>query len=147
GELQRSFQAVPESQKNLRHIVWRTTLSADGRTLAATYQPGHSFIAATTVRLWDVATGKETHELGGDFHYVNGMSFSNDCRLLVTAGEPLSPFLKKELKSPANQVFVWDVASGRRVATLPDGLPIGAIATAFAPDGRTVATALPDGTI
>src|SRR5262249_16473290 len=75
------------------------------------------------------------------------MSFSNDGRLLVTAGEPLSPFLQKELKSPANQVFVWDVASGRRVATLPDGLPIGAIATAFAPDGRTVATALPDGTI
>ena len=75
------------------------------------------------------------------------MAFSPDGRLLVTAGEPLAPFIQQQAKVLLNQVFVWDVASGRRVGALPEGLPIGALAAAFAPDGRSVATALPDGTI
>jgi hypothetical protein len=41
-------------------------------------------------------------------------------------------------------VFVWDVTTGKRVARLPDGLPIGAVVAAFSPDGRTVALARGD---
>src|SRR5439155_20646638 len=140
GTEQRSFQAVRDTEKGSRYIVWRTSLSPDGRTLAVTYQPGQGFIATTTVRLFDVATGKETHELGGHFHYVSSMAFSPDGRLLITAGEPLQPFVQQQAKLPAHQVFVWDAASGKRVGALPEGLPIGAIAAAFSPDGRTVAT-------
>ncbi len=33
------------------------------------------------------------------------------------------------------------------MAALPDGLPVGATCAAFAPDGRTIATASPDGTL
>jgi WD40 repeat protein len=147
GKEQRSFQAVPDALKASRHVIWHTSLSPDGRTLAVTYQPERGFVATTTVRLFDVATGKETHELGGHFYYVSSMAFSADGKTLVTAGEPLSDFVRQQAKVPVNQVFVWDVASGKRIPSLPEGLPIGATAAAVAPDGRTVATALPDGTI
>src|SRR5262249_22885707 len=43
--------------------------------------------------------------------------------------------------------FVWQTATGKRAAALPDGLPVGATAVAFSRDGRFLATALPDGAI
>src|SRR5205823_1772859 len=74
------------------------------------------------------------HTLDGHRDYVLDMAFSPDGRLLATAGE----------KRP---VFVWDAATGKRVAALPYGLPIGASAVAFSRDGRFLATALPEGAI
>jgi WD40 repeat protein len=47
------------------------------------------------------------------------------------------------LKRPADQVFVWEVATGKLVAPLP----IGATAAAFSPDGKTLAVAAPDGAL
>ena len=85
------------------------------------------------MRLWDMATGQEKRTLDGHQNYVLDMAFSPDGRLLVTADEKRS--------------FVWDAATGKRVAALPDGLPIGATAVAFSRDGRVLATALPEGAI
>src|SRR5262249_34240826 len=132
GKEQRSFQVVPEAQKTSRYNVWRTALSPDGKMLAVTSQPGDSPIAigTATVRLFDITTGKETHALGGHYYYVSSMAFSSDGKTLVSASEPLQPFIQQQAKLPANQVFVWHVASGKRIAALPEGLPIGAIATA-----------------
>jgi WD40 repeat protein len=42
-----------------------------------------------------------------------------------------------------DQVFVWNALTGQQVARLPGGATAGA----FSPDGKTLATALPDGTI
>jgi WD40 repeat protein len=148
GKELRSFRAVRREEELRSHYVWHAVLSPEGRTLAVTYQPSdRGIFAPFAVRLWDVASGKETHELPGHHRYVDGMAFSPDSRLLVTGCEPLAKFAQEMLKKPVNQLFVWDVASGRRPATLPDGLPVGAVAAAFAPDGRTFATADPDGTI
>src|SRR5215510_4071321 len=61
------------------------------------------------------------------------MAFSPDDRLLVTVDEKRS--------------FVWNAATGKRVAALPDGLSMGASAAAFSRDGRFLATALPEGAI
>jgi RNA polymerase sigma factor (sigma-70 family) len=139
GKEERSFQAVPQAEKNQSHHVWRTTLSPDGNTLALAYHPVHvggglgRRNAPHLVRLWDVTGGQEKHTLVGHQNYVLDMEFSLDGRLLVTADE------KKTL--------VWDAATGKRVAALPDGLPIGAGAVAFSRDGRFLATALPEGAI
>ena len=61
--------------------------------------------------------------------------------------QPLQKFAQEQLKRPANQIFVWDVATGKRLTTLPDGLPAGAVAAAFSDDGRVLATATPEGLI
>jgi RNA polymerase sigma factor (sigma-70 family) len=147
GKERRSFRAVRDEARQ-SYQVWHPALSPDGRTLAVTYQAeGRGAFSSFAVRLWDVATGKEAHELPGHFRYVEALAFSPDSRLLVTGCEPLAKFAQKMLKRPVNQVFVWEVASGRRPTNLPDGLPVGAVCAAFAPDGRTAATAAPDGTI
>jgi RNA polymerase sigma factor (sigma-70 family) len=150
GKEVRSFRVVREDETKKRYYVWRSALSPDGRTLAVSYQrPDNTtaLIGTHAVRLWDVTTGKELHDLPGHFYYVDGLAFSPDGRFLVTGSPPLAEFIQQHLKRPANQVYVWEVATGRRVPALPDGLPIGATGAAFAPDGRTFATAAPDGAI
>jgi WD40 repeat protein len=140
-KVDRQFQAVPEAERKQSHHVWRTALSPDGKTMAVAYDDfrgggGLGFRNAPhLVRLWDVASGRETHTLYGHGHYVLSLAFSPDGQLLITAGEGRS------------QVFVWDAITGKRVAAVPDGLPIGASAVAFSPDGRFLATALPEGAI
>jgi RNA polymerase sigma factor (sigma-70 family) len=147
GKEQRSFQAVPPDERLRPNGLWRAVLSPDGRTLVVAYHAsGPGLFSQFAVRLWDLAGGKETFELQGHFGYVEALAFSPDSKRLVTGSEPLADFARKMLKQPVNQVFVWDVATGRRVAALREGLPIGATCAAFAPDGRTVAMASPDGT-
>jgi RNA polymerase sigma factor (sigma-70 family) len=147
GKEQRLFPAVRENEKANNYFVWDAMLSPDGKTLAVTYQPaGRGILSPFMVRLWDVATGQERHELVGHYYYVR-MAFSPDSRRLVTCSQPLANFAQKKLKRPANQIFVWDVATGQRLAPRPEGLPTGAVAAAFADDGSTLATATPDGLI
>jgi RNA polymerase sigma factor (sigma-70 family) len=148
GKEERSFQAVPEAEKKQSRGVARTMLSADGKTLAVAYHPnngggGGDWLrgAPHLIRLWDVVTGKEQHQLNGHRSYVLDMAFSPDGRFFVTAGE------KAPVDKLIDQVFVWETATGDRVAALPDGLPIGACAVAFSRDGRFLATALPAGVI
>src|SRR5262249_18188701 len=100
-----------------------------------------ALVGAYAVRLYEVATGTERHELPGHLYYVSAPAFSPDGKLVITASPSLSDFFQKRLNLPPNQVYVWDVMTGGRVPLLPDGLPIGAVAAAFSPDGRTVALA------
>jgi WD40 repeat protein len=119
-------------------------LSPDGKVLAVTYQPaGLGIFRPFAVKLWDVETGRESHDLPGHYYYVNAMAFSPDGKHLVTGSRALSDFTQKQLKQPADQVFVWEVATGKAVARLP----VGATAAAFAPDGKALAVAEEDGTI
>src|SRR5262249_2955592 len=131
-------------EKTKPHYVWSASLSPDGTTLAVTYHRADNttaLVGAHSVRLYDVATGTERHDLPGHLSYVSAPAFSPDSKRVVTVSPALSPFLQKHLKQPANQVFVWDVTTGKRIARLPNGLPIGAVVAAFSPDGRTVALA------
>jgi RNA polymerase sigma factor (sigma-70 family) len=142
GKERRSFRVARENEKTRSHYVWSSSLSPDGATLAVTYpraDESRGIIGAYPVRLYDVATGKELYELAGHLHYVSNPAFSPDGKRVVTASPGLSPFFQKHLNRPANQVFVWDVATGKRVAGLPDGLPMGAEVAAFSPDGRMLA--------
>ncbi len=147
----------------------RAALSPDGKTLAIGPDFPEGFRTeegGVPVRLWDVATGKAGHELkapmklgdgsdeadsgtaerlgrGSHRHVksMDGRAFSPDGRLLVDWAE--NPFGRSQL----DHVYVWDAATGRAVATLAAGPRPGAANAAFAPDGRTLATASADGTI
>lgn len=135
GKEERSFQAMPDALKKKSYQVGRALLSPDGKTAALAYAEvvagglkrlGMPRERPHVVRLWDVATGKELSELRGD---PLDRAFSPDGRFVVT--------------NSGNSVC--EIATGDRVAALPDDLYVRA--AAFSRDSRFLATVVNDGVI
>ena len=81
-----------------------------------------------SIKLWDVATGKERLSIrGGHTHGVTRVAFSPDGELLVSG-------------SWDKTVRLWEVASGKLVRKLGES-PHGFTALAMSPDGTLVAAA------
>jgi WD40 repeat protein len=74
-----------------------------------------------TIKLWEVASGREVRTLSGHTWDVTSVAFSPDGRLLASG-------------SYDNTIKLWDVASGREVRTL-SGHTEGVTSVAFSPDG------------
>src|SRR5262249_5047612 len=154
------------SAKGVR-MHWTTrgaALSPDGKTVAIGLdwkEKFHTEQRGALVRLWDVE-GKAGHELNEPMNAPRvpdeagsgrierlgmrrsimsaaGRAFSPDGRLLVEWDE--NPFGRSRI----DHVYVWEAATGRLVASLVAGPRPGASSAAFAPDGRTLATASADG--
>ena len=77
-----------------------------------------------TVRLWDIAKGKELILLKGHEDWVNSVSFSPDGKILASWSEDKT-------------VRLWDVATGKQLALLR-GHDDWVINTFFSPDGQTL---------
>jgi RNA polymerase sigma factor (sigma-70 family) len=153
----------------------RVALSPDGKMLAigleweAALQPDRlrTEPGDAPVRLWDVATGKAGPRLE-PLHVANvpeeaglgdaiddlslvrvhrkmrsaaGRAFSPDGRLLADWAE--NPYGRSRM----DHVAIWNATTGGLIASLADGPRPGAANAAFAPDGRTFATASADGVI
>jgi WD40 repeat protein len=67
---------VLEGHKEAVHCI---ALSPDGKLLA-------SGSADKSIRLWEVATGKQLHLLDGHTNDVNDLAFSADGKKLVSCG-------------------------------------------------------------
>ncbi|WP_051467407.1 TIR domain-containing protein [Pseudofrankia saprophytica] len=107
-----------------------------GGVLAAAFAPDGTTLASAgndrTVRLWDVATGRETRTLTGHGDGVLAVAFSPDGRTLASAGNDRTTRL-------------WDVATGRETRTLTGHRGV-VRSVAFSPDGNALATAGSDAT-
>ena len=115
-------RAVLEGNKNKVDTI---AFSPDGRTLASGGGDLEDRISGgdTTIRLWDVASGRLRMALRGHKGLVNKLAYSPDGRTLASA-------------SMDNTIRLWDVVSGQPRATLKD--PVWSVA--FSPDGRTLAS-------
>ncbi len=107
------------------HSVTSVRFSPDGKTLASA--------SHKTVRLWDVATGREKRVLDGHTDRIWCVSFSPNGELLASA-------------SSDGTVKLWDMATGRERGTFRGhAAPVRWVG--FSPDGATLGSASQDGTV
>jgi len=115
-------------------------LSADGKTLAT----GGPTLPAVAVR--DAATGRTLREIPTPPPRIRALAVSPDGRVLVACANPSgSPPGPADREPEGGTVWAWDTTTGTVLYRTPRGAAAGAVA--FAPDGRTVAAALADGTV
>jgi WD40 repeat protein/serine/threonine protein kinase len=98
--------------------------SPDGKRLAS--------VSSDTGKLWDADSGLEIKTLNG---HQGAMAFSPDCKRLASA-------------LPDNTIKVWDLTTGKEIATLPADDDVVWSVVAFSPDGKRLASASwDDGTV
>jgi WD40 repeat protein len=100
--------------------------SPDGRRLAAG-------CADQTVKVWDVATGRQTLTLAGHTGAVQCVAYSPDGRHLASAGEDRT-------------VRLWDAATGSEIRAVHSHSGLVQSIT-FSPDGQRLASAGADRTV
>jgi RNA polymerase sigma factor (sigma-70 family) len=125
--------------------AWLSVVSPDGR-LAATgnfvpFQPVNpgdprQRKADLTVRVYELASGRQVVALMGHTDEITGLAFSPDSRMIATAA---GNFWHRKDRS----VRVWDAATGRELRVFDN--PDGADSVAYLPDGRRVVTVGMDG--
>ena len=84
------------------------------------------------VRRWSVAAPSEPVDLRGHERWSKDVAFSHDGRRLATA-------------SADGRVCLWDLSSGRLLATLEHGAPVAVVR--FSSDDRSLATGTGDGAV
>jgi WD40 repeat protein len=100
--------------------VWGVVFSPDGKRIASASFDG-------SVRVWDVASGKEVLKCQGHGSVVWSVAFSPDGVRIASASDDLT-------------VRVWDVNTGKEVAKLT-GHTFPPYSVTFSPDGKWLATA------
>lgn len=112
--------------------AWSVAFSPDSKILASgsddTDEP-------RTIKLWDVATGREVRGWYAGVGTVSALAFDPEGRVLAS-GHLMTP----------GEVRLWEPTTGRRLATLP-GHADSVRTLAFSPDGTILATAGSDRTI
>src|SRR5262249_40089024 len=112
----------PKARANLgghTAVVASIALTADGRMLAS-----GSYDA--TIKLWDMASCKETATLRGHTAGVYSVAFTPDGKVLASG-------------SHDDTARLWDVATGRELAAVKHGYHVKRVA--FTPDGKTLISA------
>jgi len=94
--------------------------SPDGRTLA-------SASLDHTIKLWDVASGRELRTLDGHARTVRSVAFSPVGSILASGSDDTT-------------IKLWDLATGRELLTLDGGAWNTFLSVAFSPDGRILAS-------
>lgn len=116
-------------------MVASLDFSPDSRTLmcASGNRPVGKAVGDTTVRLWDVATGKEVRQLRGHQNIVWSAAFSPDGNTIASCSQDQT-------------IRLWDAATGKEIRQVPaSGASIRSLH--FSSDGKTLVAGHGDGTV
>jgi WD40 repeat protein len=147
-------RAIPPSVLARITTVNAIVFNPDGRLLV-TAAGAHALInapasnrdAGDTIRVWDVATGRELRTVAERVPPVHGLAVSSDGRWIAAASGfsdvcvlpgGVCPTIPSSRAETANVVTVWEAATGREVRKLVHPHIVAAVA--FSPDSRRVAS-------
>jgi WD40 repeat protein len=119
---------VKATLKGHTAFVRCVAFSPDGKTLASgadSKTVSFSLAADTTIKLWDVGTGKERATLKGHTAPVYSVAFSPDGKTLTSG-------------SWDKTIRLWEAATGKEKKALKQSDHVTALA--FSPDGKTLAS-------
>jgi WD40 repeat protein len=104
--------AKPEKVFRRLYRVKSLTFSPDGKTLAAGYLVDALGYFQSTIRLWDIALGKERHQMRA--RGVTQLTYSPDGKMLAS-GDGIQVW---DVQSRSgDRIQVWDVQSGTEIAS------------------------------
>jgi WD40 repeat protein len=120
------------------HSIYGTKAMAFERTSKALLSVGDD----AQVKVWEVATGKNTDTLATADHAL-AAAFSPDSKAVATAVCVVERINERNVITD-NSVKVWDVATGKKQITLPAE---NVWCLAFNPDGKVLATGSEEGKV
>src|SRR5262249_11749413 len=123
-------------------------VSADGRTVLAGFGRFMAGDNDPAVRIYDIATGRETGALTGHRGIVNALALSPDGKFVAAAVSRTANIFAEMMDGarPDDVLYVWNVAERRLVRQLR-GHEFYVIGVAWRPDGAMLYSASWDKTL
>lgn len=112
-----------EEPKEIRDAVTGLAFTPDSKSVMAVGQD-------KLLRVWDIAEGRETQQLGPTPDFINGIAVSRDGKNVATAGY-------------GGSLRVWEIGSWKPIASgelRKPGQPAVVYAVTFTPDGKALVT-------